>query len=214
MASSMKKDLVQATYDIIKLEGVEGVKIRRVAQAVGCTSTVIYKHFDDVDHLIAFASLKFLDSYIRDFKRIWNVSSKDILSMNLELWECFADYAFQDIEIFEPLFWGKYKSVLGDMLYEHYELDKKEMEGFDGLMVTVLFNEDLREREYIVERRAAASGYLELKDIDELSDLVNCLFHGMLLEYKDIYKQSDMAKEGKDKFISILTSIVDKYRIK
>lgn len=210
----MKKELVQATYDIIKLEGVEGVKIRRVAQAVGCTSTVIYKHFDDVDHLIAFASLKFLDSYIRDFRRIWNVSTNDILSMNLELWECFAEYAFHDIEIFEPLFWGKYKDVLGDMLFEHYELDKKEMEGFDGLMVTVLFNEDLRDREYIVERRAAALGFLSLKDIDLLSDLVNCLFHGMLLEYKDIYKEPGMAEEGKEKFMTILTSIVNKYRLK
>lgn len=210
----MKKELVQATYDIIKLEGVEGVKIRRVAQAVGCTSTVIYKHFDDVDHLIAFASLKFLDSYIRDFRRIWNVSTNDILSMNLELWECFAEYAFHDIEIFEPLFWGKYKDVLGDMLFEHYEMDKKEMEGFDGLMVTVLFNEDLRDREYIVERRAAALGFLSIKDIDLLSDLVNCLFHGMLLEYKDIYKEPGMAEEGKEKFMTILTSIMNKYRLK
>lgn len=214
MASNMKQELVQATYDIIKLEGVEGVKIRRVAQAVGCTSTVIYKHFEDVDHLIAFASVKFMENYIRDFQAIWSGDYDNMLDMNLRLWECFATYAFNDIDIFEPLFWGKYKERLGDMLFEHYQLDNTEMKGFDGLMVSVLFNEDLREREYMIERRAAATGYLNPDDIDLLSDMANCLFHGMLLEYKDKYKEPGMAEEGVSRFVTAFTAIMNKFRLK
>lgn len=212
MASNMKKELVQNTYMILKQEGIENVKIRRIAAEIGCTSTVIYKHFADLDHLLSFASIRFLQDYIKEFNEIVG-TNRSILDMNLKLWERFASYAFEDIHIFEILFWGKYKESLGDMIFEYYQLFRDEMHGFDGLSASVLFNNDLKEREYIMLRRAASMRCLDFDDVEMLSELVHSLFHGMLLDYKEKYREPGMAQEGAQRFMKILTSVIGKYRI-
>lgn len=205
----MKKDLIQKTYDILRTEGIQNIKIRRIATEVGCTSTVIYKHFDDLDHLVTFASILYLKDYIEDFKAIVK-SDTNILDMNLKLWECFSYYAFQDIPLFELLFWGKYKENLGEMVFEYYQMFRDEMEGFDGLSASIIFNNDLREREYIMLRRAASTGCISYEDIEILSHVVTSMFHGFLLEYNN----RNAAMEGVDRFMCALTSVISKYRIK
>lgn len=209
----MKKKLIQTTYNILKSEGIENTKIRRIANEIGCTSAVIYKHFDDLDHLLTFASIKFLQDYYQDFVEIANENA-NILDMNIKLWECFCGYAFENVHVFELIFWGKYKEQLGDIFFEYFQLFKEEMNDFDGLTASIFFNNDLKEREYIMLRRAAATGILSYKDSLVLSDLISCLFHGMLLEYKEKYREPDMVQEATQRFISILISIIEKYRIK
>lgn len=205
---SMKKDLIKKTYDILRAEGIQNIKIRRIATELGCTSTVIYKHFDDLDHLVTFASIWYLKDYIEDFKTIVK-SDMNILDMNLKLWERFSYYAFQDIPLFELLFWGKYKESLGDMVFEYYHMFRDEMVGFDGLSASIIFNNDLREREYIMLRRAASTGCINYEDIEILSYVVTSLFHGFLLEYNN----RNAAAEGVERFMQALTSVISKYRI-
>lgn len=212
MASNMKKKLVEVTYELLKSEGFEHIKIRRIAAEAHCTSTVIYKHFEDLDHLLSFASIWFLKGYFKDVQKIFDDPDTGVLDMNLKLWECLAQYAFNNVQVFELLFWGKYKERLGDIIYEYYQLFREDMKGFDGLAASVLFSDDLHEREYIMQRRAAATGCLNLSDVPMLSDLAVCMFHGMLLEYRNV--DSTSAQEGVDRFMHILTSIMDKYRLK
>jgi AcrR family transcriptional regulator len=209
----MKKELVQKTYEILKTEGIESITIRYIGTKASCTSAAIYKHFEDLDHLLTFASIRTLQNYFQEFKEFMN-KDMNMLDLNLKLWERFAYYAFNDVDIFELLFWGKYNEWLGDMIYEYYLLFKDEMKGFDGLSAGIIFNDNLRAHEETMLRRAAATGCLPAEDTVMLSDLVVCLFHGMLLEYKDKYKEEDKAREGEKKFMKILKSVYNKYRIK
>ena len=57
MAENKKKELIQKTYEILKDVGPEDTKIRTIASKANCTSTVIYRHFNDLDHLLLFASI-------------------------------------------------------------------------------------------------------------------------------------------------------------
>lgn len=213
MAGNLKKELIQKTYQILVAEGFDNIKIRRIAADIGCTSTVVYKHFDNLDHLISFASIRILQDYIQDFIAI-RTEDINALDMNLKLWECFAGYAFRNAYVFELLFWGRYKEQLGDMIYEYYLLFKDEMTGFDGLSASVLFNNDLKDREYIMLRRSAATGYLSFDDIEMLSDLVSCMFHGMLLEYIGKCKDQEVTSQGVQRFIKMLSALMGKYRLK
>jgi AcrR family transcriptional regulator len=208
----MKKELVEKTYEILKTEGIESITIRYIGTKAGCTSAAIYKHFENLDHLLTFASIRTLQNYFQEFKEIMN-RDMNMLDLALKLWERFAYYAFKDVDIFERLFWGKYNELLGDMTYEYYLLFKDEMKGFDGLSASILFNDNLRVREETMLRRAAATGCLPSEDVVMLSDLVVCLFHGMLLDYKDKYKEEGKAREGAGKFMKILNSVYGKYRI-
>lgn len=67
---SKKNELVLKTYELLKTTGPYNIKIRTIATACNCTSTVIYRHFDDLDHLIRFASVRFLENYIVEIQRI------------------------------------------------------------------------------------------------------------------------------------------------
>jgi len=212
----MKKELVQSAFNILKSEGIESLKIRRIAEDVGCTSTVIYKHFEDLEHLIAFAAIRILKDYIRDFQEIMNNDAQlNMLDMYLKTWERFAHYAFEDIHIFELLFWGKYKKKLGELIFDYFHLfkDEVEMKNFDGWSASIMFNNDLRARDCIILRRVAATGYLPFCEVSTLSNLFVSLFRGMLLEYKDNYREPGMAQEGAETFLSTLNAVMSKYCI-
>ena len=77
---SKKNELVLKTYELLKTTGPYNIKIRTIATACNCTSTVIYRHFDDLDHLIRFASVRFLENYIVEIQRITNEKT-DALEM-------------------------------------------------------------------------------------------------------------------------------------
>ena len=215
MGTRMKKYLVQATLNILKSEGIDSIKIRRIAKDVGCTSTVIYKHFEDLEHLIAFAAIRILKDYIQDFRELMSNGNLSIMEIYLCSWEHFAHYAFENIHIFELLFFGKYKKDIGDIILDYFHLfnDEVETKDFDALSASVLFSGDLRERSKILLRRAAAVGELSFGDVSMLSDMLASLFHGILLEYKDKYREPGMAQEGTEKFLNMLYSIADKYRL-
>lgn len=213
MAENKKKELIQKTYEILKDIGPEDTKIRTIASKANCTSTVIYRHFNDLDHLLLFASVKFLEDYMIDLQEIFNANA-NVLDMVVEMWKSFSKYAFENIHVFETLFWGKYKENLGDTIYEYYQLFPEEWKNFGGLSASVFFNDDLYERNRIMLRRAAVTGYFTFDDAMLLSDLECHLFHGLLLEYKDKYREPGMAQEGAQRFMEMLNSLISKYRIK
>lgn len=213
MASNKKIELVQKTYDLLSKHSPEDVKIRTIAAAANCTSTVIYKHFDDLDHLVLFASVKFLEDYIIEVQNIVNTNSDPYTSL-VAMWEVFAKYAFQNVEVFDLLFWGKYKERMGDTIFEYYQMFPDEIRSLDGLFTSVFFNNDINNRNDIMMHRAAATGYFSYNDAKILSQMECCMFRGLLLEYKDIYRQPGKAEEGQNRFKQMLHTLLDQYRLK
>lgn len=213
MASNKKKELIQQTYEILKEIGPANTKIRTIAQKAHCTSTVIYRHFDNLDHLILFASVKFLEDYIIDIQEIINTNT-DAFDMLIQMWNNFAKYAFKNIDVFELLFWGKNKETLGDIIFEYYQIFPAEWKGFDGLFTSIFFSDDLKGRNQIMVRRAAAMGYFSYDDVTVLSDLQYYFFHGLMMDYKDCYKEPGKSEEATKLFMDMLNSLICEYRIK
>lgn len=210
---SKKNELIIKTYELLKTTSPDDLTIRSIATACNCTSTVIYKHFDDLDHLIRFASVRFLENYIIEIQKISN-ENLNALDMLVTMWKVFAKYAFENIEVFEELFWGKYKENLGDTIFEYYQVFPDEWKDLDGLFTSVFFNNDLKERNHIMVHRAAVTGYFSLNESRMLSDMECSLFHGLLLEYRDKYRIPGKASEGATYFMEILLSMHEHYRIK
>ena len=111
MAANKKNELILKTYELLKTTSPCDIKIRTIAAQANCTSATIYKHFEDFDQLILFASVKFLENYIIDLHKLINEKT-DNLEMLIAMWQMFSKYAFENIEVFDLLFWGKYKQNL------------------------------------------------------------------------------------------------------
>lgn len=213
MRIQKKQQFINCTCEILQTEGLDGLSIRHLAKKIGCTSTTLYTYFDNVEHLITMASVRYLKGYISDFKRI-NNEKHDPLELNLLLWERFVTYALENVEIFELLFFGKYSDELVDIVYEYYEMFPDEFEELDGLIVSVMFNGDLRERDYIMFRRAASMGYLEQQSALMLAQMDEYLFHGLLMEHKNSKLTPQEIEYKTTEFLNIIRSIIGKFRLK
>ena len=92
--TNRKREYIQITSHILETEGPEGIKIRRIAEAAGCTSAVLYKHFQNLDHLVMLASVKFLEPYITKFREVTRRKDISSVQMDLILWRFFIREAF------------------------------------------------------------------------------------------------------------------------
>lgn len=215
MSVDRKKQFVEVAYNILKEEGPEGVKIRRVAREMECTSTVIYRYFDNLDHLIALASVRFFKQYLFEFKSMVNDPQilTDPYGLNLKMWDCLAGYAFRDIPIYENLFFGKYQHSLGEIIFEYYQLLPDDFkQDFDGYSASILFNNDLFQRDFVLLRKAVAVGTLTTRDAEVLSQIECHIFHGVLLKYKDEYKNAGVPEKAAAEFHMLLYDLAKKYR--
>lgn len=211
--ANKKKELVFVTYELLKSNAPDSIKIRDIAAQAHCTSTVIYKHFDSLDQLLLIASIHFLEDYVVELQQTIHKNS-DALDMLVEMWRVFANYAFQNVEVFDMLFWGKFKDALGDMIFQYYKLFPEKWIDMDALFASVFFNNDINERNGIIMHRAVVNDYFDYHEERLLSDMQCALFHGLLLQYRESYRLPGKAAEGAAQFMEMLNSLIAKYRMK
>lgn len=178
-----KRSYVQIAARILASEGIKGVNIRRIAKEAGCTSAVLYKHFDNLDHLIILASVQFLEPYIKEFCRVTKRRDISSIQIDLYLWKVFIKEAFRNKPYYEMMFFSSDKDMLEDYIYEYYSLFPQMEKDFDGLAASIIFSNNLAEREYIRLRRAAHEGMITLENARLLSRLSTAVFNGMFVQY-------------------------------
>lgn len=217
MSVDKRKRFVERTYEIIETEGMDAVKIRRLANDLGCTSTMVYRYFEDLDHLITLACMNYLKLYINDFRMLTKdpLMEKDPYALNLKMWDCLAGYAFANISVYEKLLFGKYNDSLGDIIFEYYQMFMEEEKiDFDGYSVSILFNDDMVQRDYVLLRRAASMGIISGEDSMRISEMEVYIFHGIMLKYLDREREPGIAEKAKAEFMELIECISRRYRLK
>lgn len=213
MAASKKIELIQKTYELLKETAPDELKIRDIAKVCYCTPTVVYKHFENLDDLIRFGCVHFLEDYIRETMKIVN-ENMDPLEMLIIMWDEFSKCAFQNVDVYLHLFWGRYCSQLGDTIFDYYQLFPEQWQTMGGLFTSTFFNSEIKERNYTIVRRAAAVGYFHHTETKVISDMQCYLMHGMLMDYRSCYRQPGKAEEEQKLFMQILRSQIQHYCIK
>ena len=177
---------VQIASEIIEKEGIDGVTIRKVAAKAGCTSAVLYKHFENKEHLIMLASVRFLEPYILEFMK--QTAREDITSiqMDLLLWKSFIREAFRNKPYYELMFFSEQKDMLEECVYEYYQMFPEVQRRFDGFSASIIFSNNLSERELIRLRRAANAGFITMENAALLARLAVAVFNGIFTQYAGI----------------------------
>ena len=215
MSLEKKRQFVEVTYDILEKEGPEGVKIRRIAGALNCTSTVIYRYFESLDHLIALASIGFFNDYIHDFMGMGSdpLLYTDPYALNLKMWEQLSHHACKHIPIYENLLFGKYQNALGDVIFEYYQLFLDDARPrFDGFSSSILFSGDIFQRNFVLLRRAAALGTMTMAEAETLNQVECHLFHGILSKYAARCREPGIPNQASGEFMGLLRELEKKYR--
>lgn len=205
-------EYIQIATRILEEEGIGALSIRRVAKEAGCTSAVLYRHFENKDHLLMLASVKFLIPYIQEL--MFQSARTDISSIQIDLilWKKFIDEAFQNRVYYDQLFFGDQKEMLSECIYEYYSLFPDENEKFDGYTASIVMNSNLHERELIRLRRAANEKLITLDNAKLLSRLTTAVFNGMFkqvpaMKYDEVSLQM-MADECYDLIYQLFKRMV------
>lgn len=200
---TLKSEYVEATYDILRESGINGFTIRKVAERVGCSSAALYKHFSNADHLLALASVRYLRRYAEDIATV-SQGEDDYLKVNLLLWERFTFYSFENLPIFENLFFGENNVKIQEIILEYYSLFPEELAHLGSYFTMVMQSNNLRERDFIMLKRAADEGRISLADADYLSKTDCYIFRGMLALYRRCWDEPGMAQKATDEFMELI----------
>ena len=116
-----KKRFVMLTYHKLCEKKASEITVRDLARENGCSAAALYRHFESLEYLIAVASVRFLDEYMRQYASLLD-SDRDLLEIYIEGWELFNHYAFARPDIYYRLFWGTDNGVFGAAFQDYFEL--------------------------------------------------------------------------------------------
>ena len=171
---------LRCTREIIDLEGIDGVSIRRVAQCAGFNSATLYLYFKDIDELITLACMSYLENYCRTL-------SADIPHLNspyelyLHTWRVFGQHAFAHPQIFHHLFFREHSLPMSQTVARYYELCPSQLPDAEGVIRDMLLEGDLKDRNLRLLKPLGEEMHCSPEQITMINDLTICYFK-MLLE--------------------------------
>lgn len=169
-AVRIRRYFIEAGEQIIMDEGSDSITIRKVSALAGYNSATLYNYFESLEHLIAFASLKFLKPYT---DAVAGAIGTDTNSMEryIKVFRLFAHYSFSSPEIYYNLFYGKYGKDLPNILKEYYDMYPGEVCGLSGNVLEMFFSGDVFEREHFITDPIWRDGFITEEDLNRLVDI-------------------------------------------
>lgn len=195
---------VSATEKIMKEEGINKVTIRKVSDLAGYSSATIYSYFENIDHLIMFSSLKFLDEFILAIPQ-YTKECKNSLEVYRALWKAFAHYAFKRPEIFQVMFFSKVDKKMDNFYTEYYCIYPISDEGYPKDIQDMLRGTNIYNRNELLMKQAVEDGFISRESKDEINEMSIFIFESILHRVHLGELTSDVAE---NKFMNYLNRIL------
>ena len=212
VAKSKKADLITAAYTLLAENRPQDLSIRAIAAAADCTTGAVYRHFDNVDHLLAVASVKFLEDYMVDLNDIL-LKDDDPLQQHIEMWRSFGKQAFANVDVFDMMFWQVGDDVLNDAIFSYYQEFPESWRKLSGFQVMVFFNSSLRERNLLTLNRCMAQYNMKQSTVEMINDIEICSFRGLMMEYRDCYREPGKSEEALLRYMEMLDYMLGLIRV-
>lgn len=174
----MMSYFINATIQVIKKKGIEGVTIREVANLAGYNSATIYNYFKNLDHLIFFAAISFMKDYVKSLPSYTDKASNSLEKWILT-WECFCLHAFKQPEIYYAIFFSKLES-LDDSIKEYYSIFPKELGIQRKDLLTMLLKDNMFDRGIALIEPCIEEGFFRPEDLHSVNEITILLCQGML----------------------------------
>lgn len=156
---------IEATEDLMKEDDIDKISIRKIAKRAGYNSATLYYYFEDLEHLILFASIRYLREYTSALAK--NIK-KDMTTIEKyrTVYETFNHYAFRSPVIFHNMFFGKYSPMLLEVIKEYYDIFPDDLKGHDELLRGLLTQGNMYSRDKQIVDQLVSEGTIEDKKSD------------------------------------------------
>lgn len=190
---------IEAAQEIMDKEGVEAITLRKVADLAGYTGSTLYNYFNDLDHLILFASLKYVKLYnlevVKQFKKCKNEREKF-----LTMWQTFCSISFQHPQPFYQIFFNKHSGSLDIISNQYFELFPEDIGTRAKNLQPIFSGTKLDVRNKIALTYLAEDENQTWINIDLMNEMMVALYHNLLLkrisqnkdQLQDVYEKKMM----------------------
>lgn len=198
-AVRIRRLFIETTTGLIREYGMEGLSIRKISEIVGYNSATTYNYFEDLEHLITLASLKFLDAYTADLSKIM-FDNMNSMERYIQVIGCFAFHSFSMPEVYYQIFYGKYSNKLSDIILEYYEIYPEELKVKHFVVRDMLFAGSMIDREHRITEQLYQDGFITREDQQYLVEIAISLHEYLLRQLcqaPDAYKVAEMIQRYK-----------------
>ncbi|TSB46590.1 TetR/AcrR family transcriptional regulator [Alkalicoccobacillus porphyridii] len=175
----MWKYFIEAAADIIQDEGIDQVTIRKIADKAGYNSGTLYNYFDDLSHVLFFASMRFLKPYTTEAAETLKKGNNSI-EKYLLAWECFCKHSFTDPKLFHTIFLMDIGSKPDALFEQYYQVYSSDILDFPEDLKPVLFQQSMTKRGLSLLEQAVSEGVIEEAQIESINELTTLVWQGML----------------------------------
>lgn len=177
---------VEATHKIIDEEGIDAVTVRKVSKLAGYNPATLYNYFENLDYLVGFASIKYLQDYHQSLKE----DVEPILDPEqrfLAIWEKFLIYSFEKPKIYQALFFKTPRYSMCDFFDYYFRMFPEELDEHTVDIQRMMKGCQLTSRNmYVLLNVIEARGVqLSSLQIHQMNDLMITVYRGKLSECID-----------------------------
>lgn len=208
-----KKNYVQYAYSILAAEGIDALSIRRLAKEMECNTANLYRYFQGLDELLAYASLRYLADYLSEVV-VYSEKMDDFLQLHIKVWDCFSRHSFINPEIFNNLFFGESSRHLDGIIKEYYGLFPEDLKKIDDTLREIFTSGNFDYRSYLMIVRCVNDGWFSPSDAPFLNTLSIHLYKGFLKDVLDNKGDREHARNAQLQFMDCLTKAIRKYQLK
>lgn len=201
---------IDAADAIIKEEGINKVTIRKVADKAGYNSATIYNYFENLDHLILFAAMRYIKDYSRALPEYLK-NAKNALDRFFKVWECFCHFSFKDPEIYYAIFFADLDKDLEDYIIDYYKIFPEELGPQLKGISTMLLKHNIYERGMATINDCIDEGFIKKEDAETLNEMGTLLYGGILAQ---VIKGKVNYDEAIKKTMKYIKFVVESLRIK
>lgn len=198
---------IEAAEHLLRTEGIKSLTIRRVAKDAGYNSATLYNYFENIDHLILFASMSYYRDYTEElYQKIAQI--KDAREKFGAIYEIFISHAFQYPEIFYTIFFGQYSHRLNAVLEAYFELFPELIECHEPEIKKMLMEGDVYRRDYAVTDQMIEQGYMHAGKRAITLTILTKTLQSVLDDIRNPDKKTD-PRDLKEKFWQIFTYLME-----
>lgn len=182
---------VDAAVEVIEEEGIDKVTIRKVADRAGYTSSTVYNYFQDLNHLIFFAALRFTQDYIDALPKYME-KGNNVVEKWLYSWVCFCKYSFEQPKIYDIIYVKNLGVVPHDFLEYYYQTYKDHLMGLPKHIKDIITKHQFSKRSSLYLQGAVDEGLMEPEDVDIVAETTMLIWAGMIttfLNNRDVYSK-------------------------
>ncbi|MDL2248578.1 TetR/AcrR family transcriptional regulator [Tyzzerella sp. OttesenSCG-928-J15] len=206
---------INAALELVKEEGLSNLSIRKIADKAGYNSATLYHYFLSFEEICIYASMKFVDGYIKDLPNYLKQAETPLYKY-LKTWECFCYHSFNHPEEFWLLFFKK-KSESGDFTkyFERYyeifpESLSEEVEEYKAMLIA----DSIYERDYILLDKSLnlENNRVSSEIMYKINEMNILIYRGMLSSFRDAADEIT-PEEATSKTIEYMSQTLKSYGI-